>query len=191
MGKCKRKAIQIDLRTFRHNQAYPKNYSHILKTLACLEPWYIQNPDIIMTRSIFRTLGYSQPWYIQNSRIFRTLAHSKSEDCSKPFCQTSAMERFAKIVNGCNYFCKLQLFSQYKLAALSTSRNKYHEIVTPVVVILCKKLQRARGLGTVNFLIYPLTCSNKLAYLHIITVVLRKQFFQIHEQDNLNFQQKP
>ena len=123
-----------------------------------------------MTRSIFRTLGYSQPWYIQNSRIFRTLAYSKSEDCSDPLCQTSAMERFAKIVNGCNYFCKLQLFSQYKLAAFSTSRNKYHEIVTPVVVILCKNLWRARGLGTVNFLIYPLTCSKKLAYLQIITV---------------------
>ena len=51
------------------------------------EPWYIQNPGIFRTRSIFRTLvyleleAYSEPWYIQNSR-----------------CQTSTMEHLAKIV---------------------------------------------------------------------------------------------
>ena len=112
MGKSKTKAIQTDLGTIRHNQAYPgiiqvySTYSKPCVTLAYLEPWYIQNPDIFRTRSIFRTLEYSQAWYIQNLRIFRTLAYSKSEAYSEP-CQTSMIKRFSKIVNGYNYFRKL------------------------------------------------------------------------------------
>ena len=41
MGKCKTKAIQTDLATFRHNQAYPgiiQAYSKPCVTLAYLEP---------------------------------------------------------------------------------------------------------------------------------------------------------
>ena len=75
MSKCKTKAIQTDLSTLRHNQAYSgiiQAYSKPCLTLAYLEPWYIQNPDI------FRTLAHSQPWDIQNRRIFRTLGYSKS-----------------------------------------------------------------------------------------------------------------
>ena len=74
MGKCKTKAIRTDLGTFRHNQAYPGIIQAYLKpcvTLAYLEPWYIQNPDIFRTRNIFKTLAYSKPWYIQNSGIFK------------------------------------------------------------------------------------------------------------------------
>ena len=96
------------------------------ETLAYLDSWYIQNPDIFRTRSIFRIVAYSQHWYIQNPGIFRTLAYSKSEAYSEP-CQTSTMKPFAKIVNGYNYFHELKLFSQYELAAISTLRNKYHE----------------------------------------------------------------
>ena len=69
MGKCKTKAIQTDLGTFRHNQAYSKPCVN----LAYSEPWYIQNPDIFKTRNIFRTLDYSEPWYIENSGTFETL----------------------------------------------------------------------------------------------------------------------
>ena len=43
---------------------------------------------------------YSQAWNIQKTRIFRTVAYSEP-------CQTSTMKRFAKIVNGYNYFRKL------------------------------------------------------------------------------------
>ena len=60
---------------FRYVQAYSKP----CVTLAYLQPWYIQNPDIFRTTSIFRTLAYSQAWHI----------------------------RFAKIVNGYNYFRSL------------------------------------------------------------------------------------
>ena len=63
MGKCKTKVIQTDLGTFRHNQAYPgiiQAYSKPCITLAYLEPWYIQNPDIFKIRNIFRTLAYSK-----------------------------------------------------------------------------------------------------------------------------------
>ena len=61
MVKCKTKASQTDLGTFRYNQAYPGIILAYLKecvTLAYLEPWYIQNPDIFRTKSIFRTLAY-------------------------------------------------------------------------------------------------------------------------------------
>ena len=99
----------------------------------------IRENTVFRTRNICRTLPYSQPCYIQSLLIFRTLPDSKSETYSE-LCQTSTMKRFAKIVNGYNYFYKLWLFSQYKLAAFSTSWNKYHEVVTPEVDILCKKL---------------------------------------------------
>ena len=110
MGKCKTKAIQTDLGTFRHNQAiYPgiiQTYPGIFRTLTYLEPWYIQNPDIIRIRSIFRTLACLQPWCIQNNGIFRTLTYSKFEAYFEPH-QTSMIKCFAKIVDGYNYFCKL------------------------------------------------------------------------------------
>ena len=78
------------------------------------------------------------------------------------------MECFGEIVKGYNYFCKLQLFSQYELVAFSTSCNKYHEVVTTEVVVLCKKLAKAReGTGDLEFLVYPLINSNKLAYLRL------------------------
>ena len=59
MGKYKTKAIQKDLDTFRHNQAYSEiiqAYSGIFRTL--------RHPDI------FRTVVYPDP------DIFRTLAYS-------------------------------------------------------------------------------------------------------------------
>ena len=46
MGKCKTKAIQTDLGTFRHNQSYPGE--------AYSEAWHIHNPGI------FRNPVYSE-----------------------------------------------------------------------------------------------------------------------------------
>ena len=63
MGKCKTKAIQTNLGTFRHNREYPgtmQAYSEHFVTAVYLEPCYIQNPEI------FRTPVYSERWYIQN-----------------------------------------------------------------------------------------------------------------------------
>ena len=76
---------------FRHIQTYSKPNV----TLAYLKLWCIQNPDIIHNQK-----------HIQNPRIFRTLAYSEFEAYSEP-CQTSTMKRFAKTVNGYNYFRKL------------------------------------------------------------------------------------
>ena len=87
---------------FSHSQAY----SESCVTLAYLELRYFQSPDKFRTRSIFVTLVYSQPWYTQNPGIFRTLVYSKSEAYSE-HNQTSTMKRFARIVNGYNYFHKL------------------------------------------------------------------------------------
>ena len=42
MSKCKTKAIQTDLGTFRHNETYPGPE-------ACSEPWHINNPGIFRT----------------------------------------------------------------------------------------------------------------------------------------------
>ena len=49
---------------------------------------------------VFRTRYYSEPWYIQSPAYSEPEAHSES-------FQRSMMERFAKIVNGYNYLCKL------------------------------------------------------------------------------------
>ena len=98
MGKCKTEAIQTGFGTFRHNQAYPGMIPAYLEpcvTLAYLQPWCNQNPDIFRIRSMFRTPVYSQPWYIQNPGILRTLTYSKSEVYLQ-LCQTSTS---AKIVN--------------------------------------------------------------------------------------------
>ena len=90
-----KQTIQTDLGTFRHNQTDPgiiQGYSGIFRTLyylAYLKLWYIWNPVKLRTKGTFRTLAYS-----------------KSEAYSEP-CQTSTMKRFAKIVNGYNYFHKL------------------------------------------------------------------------------------
>ena len=138
MGKRKIKAIEVDLCTFRHNHAYPgiiQAYSGMSKTLrnsdifrivVYPEHWQIQNHKHIQNPGILRTLVYSEPPYIQNAGIFkiRGIFRTLSNIWDK---------RFAKIGNDYNYFRKLQLFSQYKFAAFSTSWIKYHE-----VVIICK-----------------------------------------------------
>ena len=86
MDKCKTKAMQTDLGTFRHNQAYSKPCVH----LAYTEPCYIQNPDIFK-----KPETYSDPWYIENCGIFKAqglFTHLR--------CQTFTMKRFVKTVNG-------------------------------------------------------------------------------------------
>ena len=70
MGKCKTNAIQTDLYTFRHNQAYPgiiQAYSKPCATLAYLEP------GISRTVTYSKSETYSEPRYIQNSGIFKFL----------------------------------------------------------------------------------------------------------------------
>ena len=91
MEKCKTKTIQTGLDTFRHNQAYLKNYVNRAYT----QPCYIQNPEIFKTRNTFRTLVYSEPRCNENSGIFKTqglLRHLR--------CQASTMKRFMKALNG-------------------------------------------------------------------------------------------
>ena len=94
MGKCKAKAIQTNLHTFKHNQAYPRiiqAYSKPCVTLTYLGSWYIQSPinhKYIQNLAIFGTQG-----------LFRHLR-----------CQTSTMKRFVKIaensfaISACHVF---------------------------------------------------------------------------------------
>ena len=74
MCKCETKAIQTDLGTFRHSHAYSKP----CVTLAYIEPWYIQNPDI------FRTRRNSKPWHIYNPGIFTTPVYSERWHVQNP-----------------------------------------------------------------------------------------------------------
>ena len=74
MSKSKTKAIQTDLGTFRHNQTYLRiiqAYPEPCVTLTYLKLWYIQNTDILRTRS------YSEPQHINNPGIFRTPVYSE------------------------------------------------------------------------------------------------------------------
>ena len=116
----------------------------IFRTVLYPEPWHIQNQLYIQN-------AYSQPWYIENPDKLRTLAYSKSEAYSEPY-QTSTMLRFEKTFYGYNYFHKLIMNTFMKLAVFSTPWDKYLEVVSPKVVILCKKLLHARRPRTMNFL---------------------------------------
>ena len=89
MGKQKTKAIQTDLSTFRHNQAYP---GIIQVTMEYLEP------GISRTLTWSEPEAYSEPWHIHNPAIFRALGYSKSEIYSGT-CQTSSMGAFCKNYN--------------------------------------------------------------------------------------------
>ena len=89
MGKCKTKAIQTDLGTCRHNQAYLKPCVN----LAYSEPWYIQYPAIQNQKHI-QNPGTIRTRYIENSGIFKTqglFRHLR--------CQTSTMKRSVEIIN--------------------------------------------------------------------------------------------
>ena len=122
MGKQK-KAIQKDLGTFRHNQAYPGTIqaywgifktlcnSEIIRTVAYLEPWHIPNRKHIQNTGIFTTLVHSELWDIQNPR----------------YIQETVKHLLWAYWKNCNFFyqefSKNQLSSQYKLAVFSTSSN--------------------------------------------------------------------
>ena len=109
MEKCKTKShwgrfrhINAHSGIFRHNQTYSgisQAYSSIFRTLFHI--------------SIFRTLAYSEPDYI-----------IKPEVCSE-LCQTSTMQRFAKIVNGYNYFRNINYSHSLLCEIKSTLWNKY------------------------------------------------------------------
>ena len=106
---------------FRHIQAYLEP----CVTLTYLKLWYIQNPDMFRTRSIFRTLTYSQPWYIHNLAKFRTLAYSKSEAYSEP-CHTS----------------KNEVLIIFTAIIILTNYNYFHKACRVEITILRQFLQR-------------------------------------------------
>ena len=91
-------------------------------------------------------------------------------------------------------FCESSLrriVSQYKLAVFSTSWNKYHRVVSPEIVILCKKTMVLETAGDCEISIYLLIYSNKLSYLQLIAVlVYGNSSPKSHEQDYLHFQEK-
>ena len=202
MGKCKAKVIQTNLgiysgiirhiqELFRHIQAYSEpcislaQNHNTSRTLTYLFQKHIQNPGI------FTTLIYSEPWYIENAGIFKIRGILIT-------LSTSTMKRFAKVVNGykiCityNYFRSISLLrSLLQGLSIMTFLNT-GLISTPVVLIPCKRLWHARGVGIREFLIDLLIYSNKSVYLQLITVLVQGSSPpKSHEQDYLNLQQKP
>ena len=98
----KQKQLRQILGTFRHNQTYPEIIQAYLEpclTLTYSKLWYIQNPNILRTRSLFRTPVYSEPCYIQN-----TGAYSNSEAYSEPWCLIIFTARI--VFANYNYFCR-------------------------------------------------------------------------------------
>ena len=85
---------------FRHTQTYSgilkhtQAYSEPYVTLACSEPWYIQNSELFKNRGAFRTLAHSEP-----ETYFRTLVYSEAWSIQKlrRDTQTSMIERFANV----------------------------------------------------------------------------------------------
>ena len=89
-GKCKAKAIQVDLGIFTHIPVYSRifrNYSGIFyilcnfgifRALVYSESWHIQYQKHIQNPVISKPMAYSEPetypesWVIQNPGIFRT-----------------------------------------------------------------------------------------------------------------------
>ena len=155
MGKSKTKAIQVDWGIFLHVQAYLdisrhiQAYSWIFRNYSGIF-WTLCNPNM------FRTLVYLESWHIQNQRhiqnpgLSKTLAHSESWDIQKNRGILRALSNICEEVlletaNSYNYFCKLQLFSQYQPIMPSSSWNIYDFfdaglIFTLEVFIQCKKV---------------------------------------------------
>ena len=85
-----------------------QTYSCIFRTLHIQNQKHIQNSSLMRTRGMFRTLACWVP-----------KAHSE-------LCQASAMEHFAKIVNGYKYFRKsYDYFRDISFFSFSTLWNKY------------------------------------------------------------------
>ena len=76
------------------------------------------------------------------------------------------------ILRNHNYFCSVSL-----ITAFSISWNKYDEVVTLEIAILCKKAMVREGTRDREFLTYPLIYSNKLAYFQLISVLERVNEF--------------
>ena len=72
------------------------------------------------------------------------------------------------------------------LTAFSTLWNKYHEVVAPELVTLCKK-NKTEETRNRECLIYLLIYSNKLSYLQLLTVlVYGNSLPKSHEKVYLN-----
>ena len=67
MGKCKAKAIQTDLGTFRYNQLYSIPCANLAN----------QSRSISRNMTYSKPETYSEPWFIQNPGVLKTVAYSK------------------------------------------------------------------------------------------------------------------
>ena len=79
-----------------------QNQWHV-QNLGIFKTWYIQNQRHIQLSGITRTLVYSELDVYSDPVFFRTLAYTEPEAYSESYL-TASLKRFAKIVNGSNYF---------------------------------------------------------------------------------------
>ena len=110
----------------RHNQVYSgiiqayckpyvilRKFKTSLVILTNSELWYIHNPDIFKTRSIFRTLVYPKVWHIQNKRHIQKPELFRTESILGTLLNIYDGALW-EIVNGYHYFCKLDFFFDNK-----------------------------------------------------------------------------
>ena len=139
MAKCKTKAIQTNLGTFRHTYTYPgiiHAHSGIFRALCYT--------DIFKT-GISRTLTYSETETYTESRHIHNPGIFKTPPCSKLW----HIQNLRHIQNPVTHLNEaLIVFPAYNYFH---KRNKYLEVVSPEIVMLCKKLWYARRPWTVNF----------------------------------------
>ena len=123
--------------------------------------WHIQNQKNIQNPGIFTTLLYSnsEPRYIQNASIFKIWGIFRT----LPYIYDEALIIFMAII----------IFANYNYFRKAKPRwSEYLEVVSIEAVMLCKKSMGFEGVGDREVLIYLLIYSIKLAYLHLVTVLV-------------------
>ena len=88
---------QKRFKQFRYIHAYPRIFRHIHTSSGIIKHIQELFKQIQAYSEPFVTLTYLEPKYIWNQKYIQNLVYSEP-------CQTSTMERFAKVVNGYNYF---------------------------------------------------------------------------------------
>ena len=194
MGKCKKGHSD----RFRHNQGYPG----IIQAYSERSGILVQNHGISGTQTYSEPEAYSEPWHFHNIDLFKTPVYSRRWHIQNlrhirnplKYLRCSVLRKQLTVITifiNYNYFRSISLPRCLLHEINIMNFFKKGLIFTPVVVILCKKLQRARGPDG-EFFIYLQIYSNKLAYFQLITVLVQRNSPpKSHQKDCLNFQQKP
>ena len=117
--------------------------------------------------------------------LFRTLVYTKSEtEIYSDLCQTSTMERFAKVVSDYICFHKLKLFLQYQLFTFSSFFNE-SLFFTPEVYLKAKRKRKkkediSKNMPRCHFLLIVIVIAIMLIYKHCVKSVRIRSYSGAH-----------